>query len=795
MNNSPIESTSSCVSTVHASPNKSSVNLSSHYTKENAFLALHKKVMNYFKPTKLRAPAYSSSFQRDILEDCEKKAASLDPTRNLFQLFIETYPKEETFSSEYQYVLDGIERVYTTLNKNIYIAGAPEEFTLRHDLYQKLLKGFTFVTAKIFERLDQNILTRDEAFECLKVIGDGGHHCLGRYRAVLEELFNGFNTQDEPSTTKHETPIEKTLKDIFFEARTLVSNHLSEQIFDERFIKRSVSFHVHYVNFFKQHLNTRHQFNLPITEEYDPLLSLQENLLTQQIENFLETKNLPALIVDKASALLSSQTKENYSVYEKVVDWATGYYHKHALHKQFEDPGEFLSEYIFDGFSRDLKYHATRQLMEDKGFIELLPAPKTSLAQHLYKSTLQGEWWSLDRLFREIPTEVKFSGYFHLQVKEFGNPVPVLNYLLNQRRFDIVEKALKMRTPIQFVIPPKTSFSKVTRESIIAASSPIHLVVLKGNVTLAKTFLDRGALPFSPLKVGNNFVIATPLEFAYASNRKDMIKLFVEYASNFCPNIPIRSKNGQIPLLSSLIRNTDSTFAKMLVHGNANPNVYEQSNFNNSSSSPHLPTTGRTPLHLCIQKNDSDLCSFLLEHGANPFSTRMHFHQEKSLNAFEYALESQNRTFLKQFLDFSKGTDLLTPYIDSNVKFESGTMPLLNYLIFHHENELAKKLIELGADVNQKETSSRFFRHIRDNEPVHDRTSLHMAVKARNTQIIGLLIINGANPHLTVSNGFFSRVTPAQYAFSEGLDNLYIKLKHYERNCPQKPTHCLTFQH
>jgi ankyrin repeat protein len=198
------------------------------------------------------------------------------------------------------------------------------------------------------------------------------------------------------------------------------------------------------------------------------------------------------------------------------------------------------------------------------------------------------------------------------------------------------------------------------------------------------------------------------------------------------------------PLFYS-VENRNLEITKLLLSHSANPNLYDKKRL--------------SPAKIAIKNGDLESLKLLIHSGA-----KIHFDNEESLLHFACRLESKN----KQIILF-----LLENKANPNAKDSYKNTPLMNLFGASIENkneliEIAKLLLQKGADINSKGS--------------YDRTLLHQILARRSYDILPIvefLVENGASPYSKDEKGedSFDELENGLSQFAELKEYMFKKFK------------------
>lgn len=228
---------------------------------------------------------------------------------------------------------------------------------------------------------------------------------------------------------------------------------------------------------------------------------------------------------------------------------------------------------------------------------------------------------------------------------------------------------------------------------------------------------------------GTVFSKDTALHQAAFTGRLDAVKLLIHAGVM----VDCQNNDKQSPLHMACFKNRTS-IAQVLLESGANPNLAgERKKFKHNYVFCHK---GMIPLSLAAEQNNVKLIELLLDHGANFGKTSKPKFEDA--NPLFIAL-CRSATDAAQCL--LKNTHRLADTFDINFrKSNEGTFLFAVAKCEEGQISVAKKLIELGCDVNARVADGR--------------TALHNAAAMECPELITLLIENGADWSLRDNFGY-----------------------------------------
>ncbi|CAH8870047.1 unnamed protein product [Trichobilharzia szidati] len=269
----------------------------------------------------------------------------------------------------------------------------------------------------------------------------------------------------------------------------------------------------------------------------------------------------------------------------------------------------------------------------------------------------------------------------------------------------------------------------------------LHIACKKSRVEMASLLLKHGALleaatetGLTPLHVASfvgcgdivSFLLQhgtnvnqttlrneTALHLAVRNGQLETVKILLGYQAN----LDCRTRDNQTPLHVA-VRTNHSPIVELLLKAGADINMMTKDNY--------------SALHIATKEDSQDIVQMLIEHGANT---------EKGFTPLHLAAKYGSSRITDLLLNHAKS--------DPNASGRNGFTPV-HVATYYNNNQVLKKLIECGGDVNR---------------PVRNGfTPLHLAAKRNNLESVRLLASKGA----VIDRGSRSGYTPLHLASQDG---------------------------
>jgi len=241
-----------------------------------------------------------------------------------------------------------------------------------------------------------------------------------------------------------------------------------------------------------------------------------------------------------------------------------------------------------------------------------------------------------------------------------------------------------------------------------------HMAAGRGHINVVRFLLAKGADPDSRERVSG----ATPLNLAVEMGQKDMAELLLSRGAD----VNARCKQINITPLQVAASQGNIDMAALLIARGADVNTRYESNWHKSDW---------TPLRYAIQGCNTEMIQLLIDNGA-----RLDVTDRRGRSLATVAMYNEDREIVELLL--AVGADVT-----------------IQLAAFVGDMEKIKNLIDEGVDINLQ------------NEIGY--TPLHYAAMAGNTQVVELLITEGARIDINSSEDFKRKVySPLHLAVNYG---------------------------
>ena len=548
---------------------------------------------------------------------------------------------------------NGIKKMFSILSENKAITSAPSNEKERAKFYQTIAYGYKFIGDTIKEEFNFGNMEKEDVYSCIDSIGDGAHACAGRWRSVLEELVRGFShTIKVPGLDKELEPdrLKEQLGELFYRGSVIEGNKASEEFVNTYYPGMSVGNRVHYTTFFKRALNAQLDYHLPTTMEEDSYILEQQFEIFRDVAHYLKKASLDERIVERVLSLTEEMVKTDSKLYEGIVNYAIGEYHKsETLNKKYEDAAAFISEEIFQGFSKNIKKEALLDLIKNKGFAKLVEKEleinlRRELTAILYRDTPSRK---IERLLENHPQGLSLLDEIKPLLSKrniYGENLLLLAAKNNMKKLTL------------FLLNQDLNIETVDKNQI----STLHWAAYRGNIEAVALLIEKGAKLNEQNSLGN-----TPLYYAGKWGDIKLTELLLENGAK--PDI--QNNLGQSPLMRA-IHGGYTEVAKRILEKSINLEIKDQDNC--------------AALHWAAYKGNKEVLGMLLDK-----SVELNERNKAGATALCCAASYGHLNTLSLFIEKKAALDI--PLMD-------GCTALMK-AIENGYTEIAKVLIDKGANL------------------------------------------------------------------------------------------------
>jgi len=287
------------------------------------------------------------------------------------------------------------------------------------------------------------------------------------------------------------------------------------------------------------------------------------------------------------------------------------------------------------------------------------------------------------------------------------------------------------KAPRQPAKPAATAAKENPNKRDLDGTTPLMWAVYKNDIAAVKRLLRMGA----DLKLGNNYG-ATPMSLAAEVANTEMLKVLIEAGAD--PDSP--NPDGMTALLA-VSRTGNVEAAQVLLKAGAKVDAKEKFG-------------GQTPLMWASARRHPEMMELLIAKGAdvNAASTDRNYQRHIQAEGRPKNLDSGGLTPLLYAAreNCMACVDVLLKHnADINLPDPDSVSPLV-VAIMNANWDLAKQLIDAGADVNQWDMFGETPLYLALNSRTRldgGRASIDPINKTTGTQIVRLLLDKGANPN------------------------------------------------
>jgi pectate lyase len=298
----------------------------------------------------------------------------------------------------------------------------------------------------------------------------------------------------------------------------------------------------------------------------------------------------------------------------------------------------------------------------------------------------------------------------------------------------------------------------------------LHRATMRGHKDVVELLLAKGA----DIEAGK-FHIGTALHFAVEKGHKEIVELLIDKGADVNAN----NTRGQTPTDVVGTRNRKEIVELLTKHGATISSIHTaavvgdlarvRAFLENGIDINVKDNQGNTPLHLAAQGGHREVVEFLLSKDSDVNTRRTGY------PAGDTPLHTAVRAGNIDIVEL-----LLRNGADTDVKNESGQTPL-DIALSRNRKDIIELLISKGADVSSVHLAAyigdlakvkAFIQEGIDiNTKVRQRTPLHYAAREGRTEIVELLLENGAD----VNAGAYLNRTAAEFAM-QGNHNEIVEL-------------------
>ncbi|MCA7010493.1 ankyrin repeat domain-containing protein [Wolbachia endosymbiont of Tribolium confusum] len=309
-----------------------------------------------------------------------------------------------------------------------------------------------------------------------------------------------------------------------------------------------------------------------------------------------------------------------------------------------------------------------------------------------------------------------------------SNDWTLLHFAASSNKFDIVKFLLDKNANI--------------KAKDVYGNTPLHVAAqYDSKLEIVEFLLDKNASGIND--VNNNG--STPLHVAIQGNKSSTVKFLLNKGAS----IQVKDKDGKTPLdlakqegytnIVQMIEQRQSDLDEELLTAVRDGNLNEVEDLVSQNANVNTRDIySWTPLHWATFKDHLEIARFLMKKGADINAADKGPYGKKSIHV---AAENNSKDIIEFFL--SKGVGI-------NDTDKQGYTPL-HYAAWRGRLEVAKFLIEKGADMNAADTSTA------------GKKPIHVAAENNNRDIIEFLLSKGVSVDAADNNGW----TPLHYAASK----------------------------
>ena len=101
--------------------------------------------------------------------------------------------------------------------------------------------------------------------------------------------------------------------------------------------------------------------------EEDTYIQENQDKIFQELQKYLKDLDIDNRVIQRVSALAQETVKTDNRLYEAIVDYEKGEYHRSSIPgSKYEAATAFMAEEIFQGFSKEIKKEALLEMMKKR---------------------------------------------------------------------------------------------------------------------------------------------------------------------------------------------------------------------------------------------------------------------------------------------------------------------------------------------------------------------------------------------------------------------------------------------
>lgn len=553
--------------------------------------------------TKLTDKAYGKDENIDILEQLGNLGYS-KLSQKLSIIIYQNLLKNNTFNDDNS-AFSGIKKLYKSI-------------ILNDNRYANAL----VCTARVLETASD--LDNIQIYGIIDVISSLGDVCItGQKRGILKIIYMLGSKIEE--ITKGNIKIQedkdllrRTINKLFLKSRIKVADKLMDEFYIKQGRRKFTDPHME--DYFKKYLNSRYNFNIPVPFEEDPY---GINVESKDLEVFLKNLNLEDLLIRELFKDVRIECEVNAEFYYEILNWSGKYFSKK---KYTSELSEFLSQNVFYGETKKIRYKAIYYILENEGYL-------------IDMGTVLNKLKSCDNIQEQIHIIKKNKEILYIRnngmiLQEYllmNNDIQTLSILYKNKCVQIDTKdtngeVLLIKAcrsgridAIEFLLDIGVSIDARTRNGDTA----LMIACGENRLDIVKLLVERGANINAQGRCNQ-----TALMYACEFKSKDI----VEYLINNGADINTKTNHGSTALIYTFL-----TYAK-----NDKNNIEITKLLLESGADVNVRGEYGTALVYAVKYWNKDVVKMLLDHGANINVT-----DNKGENIFKIA----NRRKDKEILD------------------------------------------------------------------------------------------------------------------------------------------------